>query len=154
MSWMDGANAQIQLITSEESMDEEHKLKITCCKHSAARTALEQAADASPNFKLVKSILRKMNVPSKDSNRVLVVLERLLKQLENGEIGTSKIVRLRPHKKKAILCALGNLPEATGEAYTIDNVRKGFIANGQLDLWSNTLPCLSNLLGGYKEYMS
>ena len=52
-SWMDGANGQLKLITSEECMDKEKKLKITSNKQSAARTGVEQAADVGPNFKLL-----------------------------------------------------------------------------------------------------
>ena len=36
---MDGANAQLKLLTSEEMLELEHILKITICKHSAAHTA-------------------------------------------------------------------------------------------------------------------
>lgn len=45
VSWMDGCNAQLKLITSEANHEKERSLKITCCKHSASRTAMEQAAD-------------------------------------------------------------------------------------------------------------
>ena len=39
-SWMDGANAQLKLITSEEMKGIEDELKITSCKQSAARTSV------------------------------------------------------------------------------------------------------------------
>ena len=40
-AWMDGASGQVKLITDEENLKKEIKLKITCGKQSAARTAVE-----------------------------------------------------------------------------------------------------------------
>ena len=54
VGWMDGAHGQLKLITDEENLEKEKKLKITSGKHSAARTGREQSADLSPNFKLMK----------------------------------------------------------------------------------------------------
>ena len=59
-------------------------------------------------------------------------------------------MKLRPHKKKALLFALPNLPPATGNAYTVPNVRKGFIYNGQLDVETTSVPSLRNLLNTYR----
>lgn len=36
--------------------------------------------------------------------------------------------------------AMTNLPEATGLAYTVPNVLKGFIYNGQLDVETTSVP--------------
>lgn len=54
------------------------------------------------------------------------------------------------HKKKAILFALPNLPSATGIAFTIPNVRKGFIYNGQLDAATTSVPSFANLLNTFR----
>ena len=51
---MDGAHAQLQLITSEENLEKERELKISSNKQSAACTVVEQPADTCPCFKLVK----------------------------------------------------------------------------------------------------
>ena len=118
-----------KLITSEESLKKDEELKITNCKHSAAWTAVEQAADTAPNFKLVKSIVKSMNTPHQDSNHILHALGNILSQLENGELGKGEVVRLKSHKKKVICSTVLNLPEATGNAYTIKNVQEGFIHN-------------------------
>ena len=63
VSWMDGANGQIKKITSVESLREDEKQKIKTCKHSASRTAVEQAADCGPMFKLMKRLVREMEIP-------------------------------------------------------------------------------------------
>ena len=55
VKWMDGANAQGKWIISKENLDDDkEENKTMCCKHSATQTTAEQAADASPNFKLMK----------------------------------------------------------------------------------------------------
>ena len=59
VSWMDGCHGQLKLTTTETVMKTEKKLKIVTCKHSAARTAVEQAADVGPMFKMVKSAVKK-----------------------------------------------------------------------------------------------
>ena len=41
VGWMDGANGQLKEITKEERLKEEDELKISCTKHSAARTVVE-----------------------------------------------------------------------------------------------------------------
>jgi len=55
---MDGANGQMPLTTCEYSLDKDSKRKIGLCKHSAARTGVEQAADISAGFRVFKSIVK------------------------------------------------------------------------------------------------
>ena len=150
ISWMDGANSQIKSITLEDNLKKEEEKKITCCKHSAARTTVEQPADAAPNFKVMKQVLRRLENPQRDSNCFLYELEIILKRLEDGDIGERKIVRLRAHKKKAILDTVTILPEATGTAYTVENVKKGFLLTGMIDSFSNSVPSLDNLFHTYR----
>ena len=57
-SWMDRANGQIKEITKEDSSKEEHELKITALKHSAARTVVVQATNAGPIFKGMTSSVK------------------------------------------------------------------------------------------------
>ena len=154
VSWMDGANTQLKLITSEEMMELEEALKITSCKQSAARTSLEQAADAGPNFKNVKKNVKTMPNPHPSTNHIYRLLEKELKILETNEEGSGNIVRLKSHKKKAIMSTLPKLPEATGSAYTIPNVMKGFIYNGQVDADTIGVPSFSNLLNTYRGNVS
>ena len=141
--WMDGANLQIKSITSEENLKKEEERKITCCKHSAARTTVEQPADAAPNFKDMKQILRKMDNPHCHSNCFVHELESILKKLEEGDISTTKIVRLRSHKNKAIVDIIAISPEATGTVYTVENKEKGFLLTGMIDAPSNSVPVLN-----------
>ena len=148
VSWMDGANGQLKLITSEENILLEKELKITCRKHLAARTATEQAADAGPNFKLMKKEIKAMNNLHLSLNPVLLHLQQVFEQLECDE--NDQVVKLKSHKKKAILATVPNLPAATGMSYSVDNVRNGFICNGQLDAESTRVLSYQNLLHTYR----
>ena len=149
VSWSDGANAQIKYITNEDTLRKDKELKITNCKHSAARTAVKQAADVAPNFKMVKSIVKSMNTPHHDSNQILHNIDNVLSKLENEEMGKGKIVRLKSHKKKAICSTVANPPEVTGNTYTTKNVQEGFIFNGQIDSASCSVPSLESIIDTY-----
>jgi hypothetical protein len=59
VSWMDGCHGQLKLIMTEAVLKNKKKLKIISNKHSAARTAVEQAADVGPMFKLMKGVVKK-----------------------------------------------------------------------------------------------
>ena len=61
ISWkIDGANGPLHIITSDENMKLESELKVVCCKHSASRTAIEQAANTGPIFKLMKHLFKSL----------------------------------------------------------------------------------------------
>ena len=70
ISWMDGCSSQLKLITSPENVMVENELNITCCKHSAARTAVEQAADAGCMFKETKRMVHSTATPHSCNNSV------------------------------------------------------------------------------------
>lgn len=72
-----------------------------------------------------------------------------MQTLEEDSGGNGNVVRLRSHKKKALMFALSNLSAATGLAYIVPNMMKGFIFNGQLDAKSKSLPSLKNLVNTY-----
>ena len=150
VSWMDGAHAQLKLLTDEENLKKEHKLKITICKHSAARTGVEQAADCGPNFKILKRLMKILDDPHPESNPIVVYLNDIFSKLAIGENGNDDIVRLKSHKRKALIATIPNLPVATGDAFTTDNVKLGFIYNGQIDSTHNSVPCYDNLIHTFR----
>ena len=150
VAWMDGAQGQIKLITDEENLQKENELKITCDKQSAARTAVEQAADLMPTFELVKKDIKTREVCHQDINPLVMVIQDLLDKLEDTSNGNRDVVRLMYHKKKAILFALPNLPAVTSDAFTVSNIRKGFIYNGQLDPETTSVPSMQNLINTYR----
>ena len=78
ISWMDGANSQIKRITTSESLNNEERMKITICKYSASRTAVEQAADCGPMFKLMKKLVREMDISHAGFDNICLFLEQEL----------------------------------------------------------------------------
>ena len=73
----------------------------------------------------------------------------ILEQLEDNFNGNRDVVRLMTHKKMAILFAIPNLPGVTSDAFTVSNIRKGFIYNGQLDPDTTSVPSFQNLISAY-----
>ena len=72
VSWMDGCHGQLKLITTEDVLNVEKNLKIVSCKHSAARTAVEQAADVGPMFKVVKKCVKKCTIQTVKTHQYFI----------------------------------------------------------------------------------
>ena len=145
VSWMDGANGQLKKITCEKNLEFEKKRKVVCCKHSASRTAVEQAADTGAMFKVMKLLLKEMDSPNSSTKHIHHYISRELDKLQQqGDLILSS------HKKKALLATLPKLPNVTGRSHSIANVRIAFIVNGQLDINSKLVPSFSNLLHTFR----
>ena len=84
VGWMDGATSPLKHLREEENIQIEEDLKITLCKQSAARTAVEQAADIAPTFKLTKGSVKVIDDTHKDSCVLVHHIEKFLNQLEHG----------------------------------------------------------------------
>ena len=149
VSWMDGCNSQLRLITSEENMMCERERKITCCKHSAARTAVEQAADTGAMFKILKKIVRSTDLPTAANSSVFCHLEEMFQRLDSAT-GNDERLHLPCHKKKAILLTLSKLPIASSRAYSNHIIKKAFLLNGQLDIDHKLVPSLDNCINTYQ----
>ena len=80
-------------------------MKITVCKHSAARTAMEQAADCGPMFKSMKGLVKSLENPHSATNSIYHKLCDDLLDLENrGWItGPGRVLRLLAHKKSNLI---------------------------------------------------
>ena len=104
VSWMDGCHDQLKLTTTENILETEKELKIITNKHSAAGTAVEQAADVGPMFKMMKTVIKKM---SPSNTKTSAVNHRMTKILENlqdiSDPTNGKSVILPLHKKQAII---------------------------------------------------
>ena len=146
----------MKILTSEENMKIESTKKITCCKHSAARTAVEQAADTGSMFKQLKKIVRETANPTAATSYVFSNLHESIKSLEKVTITDitslpqTDCLNLPSHKKKAILCTLAKLPIASSRAYCDSNIKKTFLLNGQLDIDEKLVPSLTNCLNTYR----
>lgn len=153
VSWMDGCNSQLRLITSEENMKEEQLRKIVCCKHSAARTAVEQAADTGSMFKQLKKIVRTTENPTSGNSAIYHHLQKTFDRLRNEPTDADSL-HLPSHKKKAIILTLAKLPIAASRAYGDHVIKKAFLLNGQLDINHQIVPDLENCLNTYRGNIS
>ena len=56
---MEGAGPGLKAVTKESQLAKEYLLKVVACKHASVTTAVQQACDVSPAFKVVKSFAKK-----------------------------------------------------------------------------------------------
>ena len=155
ISWMDGCASQLKRITSNANMQKEQKLKIIVRKHSAAQTAVEQAADTGAMFKEMKRIINDTHNPHACNSSIHRFLDQTITSMHPSNVNAgsntpNKILALPSHKKKAILATISKLPIATSKAYSDQTIKKAFILNGQLDVAHNLVTSLNNLLHTYR----
>ena len=109
--WCDGANTQLAAIINEEQQNDDATNKIITCKHSAARTSVEQACDCCPIFRSLKKISQ--NITREDSPHLglqrIVVVE--FKRLEN-----EGILKLASKKLSALVDFLSCYPTILSKA--------------------------------------
>lgn len=156
VSWMDGCSSQLKCITTHANMLNEDKLLITCCKHSASRTAVEQAADTGSMFKHLKKIIRETDSVNASNSMVYSYLSEEFDRLEVHNIdddldnSNCPVLVLPAHKKQAIKLTLAKIPVATSRAYGDEVIKKAFVLNGQLDPKHKVVPSFKNLLNTYR----
>ena len=98
VSWMDGCHGQLKLTTQENVLDDEKNKKIITCKHSAARTAVEQACDVGPMFKITKGVVKTMPTESKSISPISFRISSILNELASTDPLTSgRVVILASH---------------------------------------------------------
>ena len=120
-------------------------------KHGAARTVVEQVADAGPMFKGMKLSVKTSNQPNSSTSPIFLHLEITLSELAEAinDPTDTKVVVSAHHKRITLMITLSKLPGATGKAFSTTNVQKGFVLNGQLDSDSKLAPDMFNLLHTY-----
>ena len=151
VSWMDGCHGQLKLTTTENVLDTEKNLKIITNKHSAARTAVEQAADIGPMFKMMKAVIKKMSPSNTETSAVYCRLTKIIENLQDvSDPNNGRIVLLPLHKKQAIVVGLSKLPIAMSTACTTEIIQSAFRDNGQLDAENGVMPDITKLIGTYR----
>ena len=150
ISWMDGCHGQLNMTTNESVLDKEAKLGIVSCKQSAARTGVEQPADAGPMFKIMKGVIKVMPT---ESITVSPIFYRITKALDALEKPTSsddgRVVKLSTMKKKSIIAGVSKLPVAMSAAFKEGYIQSAFKATGHIDK-EGMLPCVKNMVGTYR----
>ena len=143
VSWQDGAYGQIRALVDEESLKRDDEERIMNCKHSAARTVVEQSADVGPTYRSTKHYQRVLEVDCCSGLMRCVGGLLLSLRLKN-------IIVFEPAKENALCEFLAKLPKIMRSSMTVDDVQKGFLGNGQIDADSKSVPDLFNLIGTYR----
>lgn len=152
VSWSDGCGTQLNPITSESNMKLDKELRIVTNKHSAARTAVEQAADTGSMFKSLKALLRKMDVPTISQNSIYHYLSNTIDSMSSFKASAldDNVINMPSFKKKAIVATVANMPIACSCVYDHNSIKKAFVLNGQLDLNKFQVPSFANLIYTYR----
>ena len=104
ISWMDGCHGQLHLTTQEDVLEFEKYLKVTACKQSAARTAVEQAADIGAMFKIIRHMIKQMPGGTMSNSPLFSRLQDMFTELEMvSNPDKTDVVILPVHKKKLFL---------------------------------------------------
>ena len=139
--WCDGANTQLAAITNEDQQKEDASNKIITCKHSAARTSVEQACDCCPIFRSLKKISK--SITREDAPHL--GLQRIVcfefKRLEN-----EGVLKLSSKKLSSLVDFLSCYPTILSKAAPHDAVTAGFVDNGMIDCKSYTYPDLFSIV--------
>ena len=139
--WCDGANTQLLAITNEKQQIEDALNKIITCKHSAARTSVEQACDCCPIFRTIKSISK--NITREDSPHL--GLQRIV-SLEFRRLENEGILKLASKKLSSLVDFLSCYPTILSKAAPHDAATAGFIDNGMIDSQSYSYPDLHSII--------
>ena len=123
-------------------MEEDARRNIVSCKHSAARTGVEQDADVCPGVKVLKWLEKLMNYED-----IYTFNIGLLGRLNTGIRCDVKRVNLETSKIKAIVHFLSRMPALMRQAYVPENLQQGFLGNGQIDAKSRSVPDILSIVG-------
>ena len=149
ISWMDGCYGQLHLTTQEDVLEFEKYLKITACKQSAARTAVEQAADIGAMFKIIRHMIKQMPGGTMANSPLFSCIQDMFTELEIVSNPDKTDVVILPVHKKAILAGLSKLPSAMGSSFTPEIIMQAFKNNGQIDEEEGVIPDIEGLMGTY-----
>jgi hypothetical protein len=137
VSWQDGCNGQLKLVTSKESLNKDEKRNIVACKQSTSRTTTEKSADIGSCFKTYHKAQKDMSVKENHfRNRGLVMqIEKAIRErMSNNQLN------LEPFKFNAIVHLVSKTPSCQSETYTVERIAKGFIRNGQISTTTDRFP--------------
>jgi hypothetical protein len=144
ISWQDGCDGQLKLVTSESSLNEDAKRNIVACKQSTARTCTEQSADVGSCFKSFRREQRGMSAAeNRHRNRGLVkrIEDAIKEKSEEGELELEKF------KFDAIVHLVSKTPSCQSASFSAERIMQGFIKNGQISSMDSPVPDIKGTLG-------
>ena len=139
VSWCDGDLSQIHAITN--GTDELTANKIIANKQHAARSAVEQPADLTKVFKLIKLNLPHHSVADISSD--MCPMKKLLMQAFNDVL---ECVHLPSAKRRHLIDFLCVLPDILNKCCTQKHIRQGFVEAGMIDNKHYRYPVFNKIL--------
>ena len=139
VSWCDGDLSQIHAIT--KGTEELSKHKIVANKQHAARSAVEQPADLSKVFMLIKKEL-----PHYSVSNVATSMCPMKKLLTESFDSVLKCVNLQSGKRRHLIDFLCVLPDIVNRCCTQKHIRQGFIEAGMIDKVAMRFPVFNKIL--------
>ena len=149
VSWCDGDLAQIGSIVNDLSLFDENR--IIGNKQNNARSGVEQPADLSKSFKILKRMQQEhtvshLSVSSHPLKRIIV--EEFERLTRSGEL------RFATNKKKAVVDFACNLPAMCTVAITSNYVQEGFMVPGVIDYAHRRYPDYDMILSTCQKNIS
>ena len=143
--WCDGDLSQIDAIKRSVEMYAENK--IIANKQNAARSGVEQPADLTPVFKIIKKIQHTHTVRDLPVDRC--PMKRLISDMFHSE--DMSFLSLKSTKKNALIDFLSVLPDIATRACSKDNIKHGFIQAGIIDEDLNRYPVFNKILATCRQ---
>ena len=144
VSWCDGDLAQIENIVSTDSLNKYKENMICANKQNAARSGVEQAADLTRTFKIMKRLQETVScidIPMINHPLKRIMMTKFEQLTRSGRLG------LKPMKKDSIIDFISSIPEMTVKAATKRNIVHGFCENGMIDNKIGMYPDFNQMLG-------
>ena len=123
--WTDGGIDQLRAITRPARSAKDKKLKQSRTKHSASRSAAEQANDAMAGFRIMKQFNKVVKIKSAPSVALAANLKNALKALK-----TPGTLVMKSTKENALVAHLATSPYLFAKAFTPSNIISGWRSVG------------------------
>ena len=119
----------------------EEALKVISCKHAGSTTAVQQACDVCPAFKVIKTFCKNTTAQARPNIGYKGLVVDIIRGLHTtGQLNLDLPIR------KALIDHIVTAPDVFTTAMREKNLMKGFIENGMIDKNTLTYPDFKKLL--------
>ena len=142
VSWYDGGPSQLSLLINEKTLQNNDERMIVSCKHAAASTAVQQAADVSPIFRSIRTISDKMTSIDMPNRAYKQNVHKIFKDAQkNG------LINLKPTAENAFIDHIVSCPDIFSRSINNKAILQGFLSNGMIDRKQLNWPDFNSILG-------
>jgi len=135
VSWCDGGQAQLAAITEEEIQQRDSELKMETCKHSSARSTIEQPCDAGTGFKNTKRNSKKLTSKNQPMSGYKARVHSQFDQIRSEEI-----LVVSPSEHRALKDFVCVAPTILSKSFTQDVIHRSFVLPGMIDENTSSFP--------------